>query len=66
MANVAAQGAFSRLREKLDPTASRRRRLLGELDAAATQDALFPAPARGQRRLALPASENANQSGDRR
>ena len=43
-----------------------RRRLLGELDAAATQDALFPAPARGQRRLALPAPENANQSGDRR
>ncbi len=40
-----------------------RRRLLGELDTAATQDALFPAPARGPRRLAL---ESARDGGGKR
>ena len=40
-----------------------RRRLLGELDKAATQDALFPAPARGQRRLALPGPTKAAPPG---
>ena len=40
-----------------------RRRLLGELDAAATQDALFPAPARRQRRLALPGPDRGGPDG---
>jgi len=39
-----------------------RRRLLGELDTAATQDALFPAPARGQRRLALSGPDPATKA----